>query len=87
LFFLFGLIHGCGFASALHQTGLPPQATIWALFTFNVGVELGQVAVVVLCYLLIGKFLSNKIWYRKFIVVPVSCCIALIATYWLAERM
>lgn len=46
---LFGLVHGLGFASALAEVGLPRGATAFALFFFNVGVELGQLAVVVLC--------------------------------------
>lgn len=85
--FLFGLIHGCGFATVLHQTGLPPQATVWALFAFNVGVEVGQIAVIAICYMLIGKLLSNKNWYRQKIVVPISVIIGIVSVYWIIERI
>jgi hydrogenase/urease accessory protein HupE len=44
--FTFGLIHGFGFASVLRELGLPPRALGWSLFAFNLGVELGQLAVV-----------------------------------------
>jgi hydrogenase/urease accessory protein HupE len=49
--FLFGLVHGLGFAGALQQIGLPQQHLAVALLTFNVGVELGQLFVVMLAYL------------------------------------
>lgn len=42
--FAFGLLHGLGFAGALSEVGLPPHHTSWALFSFNLGVELGQLA-------------------------------------------
>lgn len=45
--FIFGLLHGFGFADALGETGLPEQARAWALLLFNIGVELGQVAFII----------------------------------------
>jgi hydrogenase/urease accessory protein HupE len=48
--FLFGLVHGLGFAGALSEIGLPQNNLFVALLTFNVGVEVGQLLVVVLCY-------------------------------------
>ena len=44
--FAFGLIHGFGFADVLREMDLPPRALGWSLFSFNLGVEIGQVAVV-----------------------------------------
>ena len=44
---VFGLVHGFGFAAVLREFGLPPAALGWSLFGFNVGVELGQLALVV----------------------------------------
>lgn len=85
--FLFGLIHGMGFANALNEIGLPRNTFYTSLISFNIGVELGQVAVIVLAYLLIGKFFSKEIWYRKRIVYPLSLLIALIAAYWTVERI
>jgi hypothetical protein len=85
--FGFGLIHGCGFAGVLSELGMPSDHFITALFTFNVGVELGQLTVIVIAYLLVGRWFSNKIWYRKRIVYPVSIVIALTAFYWTIERI
>ena len=44
----FGLVHGFGFASVLRETGLPPRALGLSLFSFNLGVEIGQAAIVVI---------------------------------------
>ena len=55
---LLGLIHGCGFADLLRETGLPRDHLVGALFGFNVGVELGQLAVVLLALPLLG-WLAN----------------------------
>lgn len=84
--FLFGLVHGCGFASALTQVGLPEKNYILALVTFNIGVELGQLTVIFLAFMLIGKWFSKKIWYRNRIIIPASIVIACIAFYWTIER-
>jgi len=85
--FAFGLIHGMGFASALNEIGLPRNAFFTSLISFNVGVEFGQVAVILIAYLLIGLPFSKKIWYRQRLVYPISIAIALIAGYWTIERI
>ena len=85
--FLFGLIHGMGFASALNEIGLPRNAFYSSLISFNIGVELGQIAVILIAYLLIGIWFSKEIWYRKRVVYPMSIAIALIAGYWTIERI
>ena len=54
---------------------------------FNVGVEIGQISVIVLAYFLLGKFFGDKPYYRKYIVIPISATIFLIATYWTIERI
>ncbi len=84
--FVFGLIHGMGFASALTDLGLPQNKFFTSLIAFNVGVELGQVTVILIMWFLIGNRFSQKPWYRKRIVVPVSAVIALIGLYWTIER-
>lgn len=84
--FLFGLIHGMGFAGALSEYGLPQNLYYTSLISFNIGVELGQIAVIFLAWLFIGKWFRNKMWYRSRVVVPLSCCIAAIAMYWSIER-
>lgn len=85
--FLFGLIHGMGFASALTQLGLPKNAYFSSLIMFNIGVELGQITVILAAYFLLGKLFSNKPYYRKYIVIPLSIIIAAIALYWTVERV
>ena len=84
--FIFGLIHGMGFASALTELGLPKNQFLTSLITFNVGVELGQISVILITWLLIGKWFSNKPWYRTRIVIPISSVIAIIGLYWTIER-
>lgn len=84
--FLFGLLHGMGFAGVLTELGLPSSEYITGLVCFNVGVELGQISIILGCWLLFGIWFSKKPWYRKRIVVPASVAIALIALYWTIER-
>ncbi len=84
--FLFGLVHGMGFAGALSELGLPPSSFWSALLSFNIGVELGQLAVILGAYLLLGKWFSAKKWYRNFVIKPISAGIALVALYWTIER-
>ncbi len=85
--FLFGLVHGMGFANALGYLGLPQHSYLTSLVMFNVGVELGQLAVIVSAFLLFGKWFGNKPWYRKAVVIPLSILITLIAGYWTIERL
>jgi hypothetical protein len=85
--FLFGLIHGMGFASTLTQLALPKNAYFSSLIMFNIGVELGQITVIIAAYFLLGKLFSNKPYYRKYIVIPLSIIIAAIALYWTVERI
>ena len=85
--FLFGLIHGMGFASVLGNLGLPKDSFLTSLVLFNLGVELGQISIIILAYFLLGKFFGNKPYYRKYIVIPMSALIAIIATYWTIQRI
>lgn len=84
--FVFGLIHGLGFASVLQSFGLPKDQFLAALLGFNVGVELGQLCVILACFLTVGWF-RNKTWYRATIVLPCSALVGLLAAYWVAERI
>ena len=85
--FLFGLIHGMGFASSLNEIGLPPDKFYTSILSFNIGVELGQVAVIAAIFLLIIIPFRSKVWYRKAVVYPLSVLIGLIAFYWTVERV
>ncbi len=84
--FLFGLVHGMGFAGALSEVGLPSASYLSALLSFNVGVELGQLAVILTAYFLLGRWFSDKVWYRARVVNPISAVIAIVAIYWTIER-
>lgn len=86
LVFAFGLVHGMGFAGVLTELGLPGNKFALALLSFNAGVELGQIAVILAAYGLVGRWWSDRSWYRARIVHPVSLGIALIALYWTLER-
>jgi hypothetical protein len=85
--FIFGLIHGCGFASVLAEAGLPEGNYALALVTFNAGIELGQLAVILLAWGLVGKWFYGKAWYRRRIVIPVSAGIGCVALFWTVERV
>lgn len=85
--FLFGLIHGMGFAGALSELGMPKYAFLTALISFNIGVELGQITIILFMYLFVAKMFSAKEWYRRRIVIPASVVIALVAAYWTIERI
>ena len=86
IIFAFGLLHGLGFASVLGEIGLGAGSFVTSLIAFNIGVELGQLAVIAVCFLLVGFWFRHKPWYRKVITVPASIIIALIAIYWVLER-
>jgi hypothetical protein len=85
--FMFGLIHGLGFASALNEIGLPPNKFYTSILAFNGGVELGQIAIIVLLFTSIIRFWGKKDWYRQRIVFPLSVIIAMLAGYWTITRL
>jgi hydrogenase/urease accessory protein HupE len=85
--FLFGLVHGMGFAGALNEIGLPPNAYLLSLVMFNIGVELGQVSLILIAYLLVARWYSARPYYQNRIVIPLSVVIALIAAFWTVERI
>jgi hypothetical protein len=87
IIFIFGLIHGMGFAKALNETGISKDHFITSLLSFNVGVELGQITILLLAYFAVGKWFADKKWYRKRIVYPASSLIACIAVYWTYIRL
>ncbi len=83
--FLFGLVHGLGFAGALKEIGLPQQHLAVALLTFNVGVELGQLLVVAIAFA-IYRALSRQ---RRFSAArrPALYAIGSVAAYWSIARI
>jgi hypothetical protein len=87
LVFLFGLLHGLGFAGVLGELGMPAGQFTVALIAFNVGVELGQLAVIGLAMLAVGWWRATRLEvYRRWVVVPVSLAIAAVGLYWTVTR-
>jgi hypothetical protein len=86
LVFVFGLLHGMGFAGVLSDIGLPEGDFLTALISFNVGVEFGQLAIILVAFILMGWW-RRRDWYRVYIVMPLSLSIALAGLYWTWERV
>lgn len=86
LVFAFGLLHGLGFAGVLTEIGISESYFVTALASFNIGVELGQIAVILGCFLVVGFWFRDKSWYRPVITIPASLIVALIGAYWFVER-
>lgn len=84
--FGFGLVHGFGFATVLADLGLPSGALALALVGFNLGVEAGQLAIV-LVFLPLAFVLRRSWFYRRLVMAGGSMAIAALAGIWLAERL
>lgn len=83
--FLFGLVHGLGFAGALKEIGLPENHLLVALLTFNVGVEIGQLSVV--CVALLGWRLATG-WPRLALArTPALYLIGAVSAFWSIDRV
>lgn len=88
LVFGFGLLHGLGFASMLSDLGMPAGAFFTALISFNIGVELGQLTVLLLAYFLVAYWFKDKpALYRQWVIIPGSLLISVVALYWFVERL
>ena len=87
LVFAFGLLHGLGFASVLHEIGMPKQDYVVGLIGFNLGVELGQLAVIAIAFSVTGFWFARQSWYRMRVTFPASLIIAAIGVYWTIERV
>ena len=84
--FCFGLLHGLGFASVLADFGLGADHFVAKLIGFNVGVEIGQLAVIAAAFLTLAVAFGNHPWWHRRIAAPVSVAIAMIAAFWVLER-
>ena len=84
--FLFGLLHGMGFASVLNHYGLPKDNFLQLLLSFNIGVEIGQLSIIVLAFLLTKAILRHDYKIDK-IKVPASIIIGIIGMFWFIERV
>ena len=85
IIFLFGLVHGMGFAGALSELGLPPTDYMISLLSFNLGVELGQLAIVAV-FLPLAFALRSGLFYRRVVLQAGSWVIAGLAAVWFVER-
>ncbi len=83
--FAFGLVHGLGFANVLFALGLPKQTLLLALVGFNVGVELGQLAIVAV-FLPTAFYLRGTTLYGRAVMQAGSAAIMLMAAVWFVER-
>jgi hydrogenase/urease accessory protein HupE len=84
---VFGLVHGFGFANVLREFGLPTEALGWSLFSFNVGVEIGQLAIVVMVAtaLALIRRRSDALGYR--VATAGSVIVIAAGAYWFVERV
>jgi len=85
--FFFGLVHGLGFASVLSEVGIPRNNFFTSILAFNAGVELGQIAIILLVFAILIIPFGKKLSFRTTFVYPTSLLIALIASYWTIERV
>ena len=85
--FGFGLVHGFGFAGALSEVGLPHGALVAALAAFNIGVEIGQAAIVVSIAPLIALLAKNRPLVLKRLVMAGSLVIGVAGAYWFSTRL
>jgi hypothetical protein len=83
--FSFGLLHGFGFASVLADMGLPQGARVLSLVAFNLGIEVGQLAVV-LAVMPVIYGLRPTLFYRRVVMPWGSAAIAVVAMFWLVQR-
>jgi len=83
----FGLLHGLGFALVLSDIGYRSSTLFLNLISFNIGIEVAQISIILFLYIFIGmKFSTNK-YYRKVFQIPSSILVALIGLYWFFERI
>ncbi len=87
LVFMFGLIHGMGFASSLNEIGLPRNKFALSILSFNIGVELGQISIILAVFALVVMPFGKKPFYKKWVVYPISIAIAATALYWTIQRV
>lgn len=84
--FVFGLVHGLGFAAGLIEIGMPIAQRATGIAGFSFGVEAGHLAVLAAAFLLLGST-RGKPWYRSRVEIPLSIGIAGIACWWAVVRM
>jgi len=84
---VFGLVHGFGFANVLRDFGLPAEALGWSLFSFNVGVEIGQVAIVLVVATLLALLRQRSPVWGARVATAGSVVVIVAGGYWFIERV
>ena len=85
--FTFGFIHGFGFANVLREMDLPARALGWSLFSFNVGVEIGQLLVVVLVATAFTMLRAKSEWARRHLAFAGSIVVIAAGAFWFVQRV
>jgi hydrogenase/urease accessory protein HupE len=85
--FTFGFIHGFGFANVLREMDLPSRALGWSLFSFNVGVEIGQLLVVVLVASALAALRSRSEWAGRHLAFAGSLVVIVAGAFWFVQRV
>jgi len=85
--FSFGFIHGFGFANVLREMDLPRRALGWSLFSFNIGVEIGQLFVVVLVATAFTMLRAKSDWSRRHLAFAGSIVVIAAGAYWFVQRV
>jgi len=85
--FTFGFIHGFGFANMLREMDLPRRALGWSLFSFNIGVEIGQLCVVVLVATVFTMLRARNEWSRRHLAFAGSLVVIAAGAYWFVQRV
>lgn len=84
---VFGLIHGFGFAAVLREMGLPSGSLGWSLFSFNFGVEIGQLMVVILVAAMLSVIRTKSVAAAERIAVGGSIVVIAAGSFWFIERV
>tara|TARA_B100000700_G_scaffold315948_1_gene404712 strand:- start:61 stop:813 length:753 start_codon:yes stop_codon:yes gene_type:complete len=84
--FSFGLLHGLGFAAVLSHYGLPKDNFVSLLLAFNIGVELGQLSVLIFAFIL-AKLILQKKWQSEKVKITASILIGCVGVFWFIERV
>ena len=85
--FTFGFIHGFGFANVLREMDLPRRALGWSLFSFNIGVEIGQLFVVVLVATAFTMLRAKNEWSRRHLALAGSIVVIAAGAFWFVQRV
>ena len=87
IIFFFGLLHGLGFAGVINDIGLSQTNFIVTLVSFNLGVEIGQLFIIIICYFGVSYWIKDRPWYKKFFTNLMSLIISIFGLIWFINRI